>query len=83
MGAIKREMNNGKWFAFAIGYQTLLGYVVGLIVYQIGSLFVSSIEVNIIGVIVALLLVAAIVYLLVRPASKNGGKVAAKASIQA
>lgn len=83
MGAIKREMNNGKWFAFAIGYQTLLGYVVGLIVYQIGSLFVSSIEVNIIGVIVALLLVAAIVYLLVRPAAKNGGKVAAKASIQA
>lgn len=83
MGAIKREMNNGKWFAFAIGYQTLLGYVVGLIVYQIGSLFVSSIEVNIIGVIVALLLVAAIVYLLVRPAPKNGGKVAAKASIQA
>ena len=83
MGAIKREMNNGKWFAFAIGYQTLLGYVVGLIVYQIGSLFVSSIEVNVFGVIVAVLLVAAIVYLMVRPAPKNKGKVAAKASVQA
>lgn len=83
MGAIKREMNNGKWFAFAIGYQTLLGYVVGLIVYQIGSLFVSSIKVNVFGVIVAVLLVAAIVYLLVRPTPKESGKVAAKASIQA
>lgn len=83
MGAIKREMNNGKWFAFAIGYQTLLGYVVGLIVYQIGSLFVSSIEVNVFGVIVAVLLVAAIIYLMVRPVPKNDGKVAAKASIQA
>ncbi len=68
MGAIKREMNNGRWFAFAIGYQTLLGYVAGLIVYQIGSLFVSSIEVNVFGVIVAVLLVAAIIYLMARPA---------------
>ena len=61
-------MNNGRWFAFAIGYQTLLGYVAGLIVYQIGSLFVSSIEVNVFGVIVAVLLVAAIIYLMARPA---------------
>ena len=83
MGAIKREMNNGKWFAFAIGYQTVLAYIVGLIVYQIGSLFVSSIKVNVFGVIVAVLLLAGIVYLIVRPAPKDGGKVAAKASIQA
>ena len=82
MGAIKREMNNGRWFAFAIGYQTLLGYVAGLVVYQLGSLFVSSIEVSVIGVIVALLLVAVIVYLMVRPA-KREVRVSSKASIQA
>ena len=38
MGAIKREMNNTKWFLFAIGYQCLLAYVVSLCIYQIGTL---------------------------------------------
>ena len=38
MGAIKREMNNAKWFWFAIGYQCLLAYVTALCVYQIGTL---------------------------------------------
>ena len=38
MGAIKREMNNIKWFFIAIGYQTLLAYVVSLCIYQIGTL---------------------------------------------
>ena len=42
MGAIKREMNNPKWFWFAIGYQTLLAYVVSLCVYQIGTLITNG-----------------------------------------
>lgn len=38
MGAIKREMNNRKWFWFAIGYQTLFAYIVSLCIYQLGML---------------------------------------------
>ena len=65
MGAIKREMNNAKWFWFAIGYQTLLAYVVSLCVYQIGTLI--TVGTFGIGTIVAFLLVVGFVYLLVRP----------------
>ena len=65
MGAIKREMNNAKWFWFAIGYQTLLAYVVSLCIYQIGTLITAGTFG--IGAIVAFLLVAGFVYLLVRP----------------
>ncbi len=65
MGAIKREMNNAKWFWFAIGYQTLLAYVVSLCIYQIGTLITAGTFG--IGTIVAFLLVAGFVYLLVRP----------------
>ena len=65
MGAIKREMNNAKWFWFAIGYQTLLAYIVALCVYQIGTLVTAGTLG--IGTIVAFLLVAGFVYLLVRP----------------
>ena len=65
MGAIKREMNNAKWFWFAIGYQTLLAYIVALCVYQIGTLVTAGTFG--IGTIVAFLLVAGFVYLLVRP----------------
>ena len=65
MGAIKREMNNAKWFWFAIGYQTLLAYVVSLCVYQIGTLITAgTFE---IGTIVAFLLVIGFIYLLFRP----------------
>ena len=65
MGAIKREMNNAKWFWFAIGYQTLLAYVVSLCIYQIGTLITAGTFG--IGTIVAFILVAGFVYLLVRP----------------
>ena len=65
MGAIKREMNNAKWFWFAIGYQTLLAYVVSLCIYQIGTLITAGTFG--IGTIVAFLLVVGFVYLLVRP----------------
>lgn len=65
MGAIKREMNNIKWFWFAIGYQTLLAYVVSLCVYQIGN-FLTAGTFGI-GTVVALLLVIGFLYLLFRP----------------
>ena len=65
MGAIKREMNNIKWFWFAIGYQTVLAYVVSLCVYQLGTLFVTGAFG--IGTVVAILLVIGFIYLLFRP----------------
>ncbi len=69
MGAIKREMNNAKWFWFAIGYQCLLAYVIGLIIYQIGMLVTGAAF----GVwtVVALLLVLGLLYLLFRPYKKG------------
>lgn len=65
MGAIKREMNNVKWFWFAIGYQTLLAYVVSLCVYQIGT-FITTGTFGI-GAAAAILLIIGFIYLLVRP----------------
>ena len=65
MGAIRREMNNAKWFWFAIGYQTGLAYVVSLCVYQLGILFTAGAFG--IGTVVAVLLLAGFLYLLVRP----------------
>ena len=65
MGAIKREMNNAKWFWFAIGYQCLLAYVVSLCIYQIGSVVTGGAFG--IGTVVAILLVVGFLYLLFRP----------------
>ena len=70
MGAIKREMNNIKWFWFAIGYQTVLAYVVSLCVYQLGNLFTSGVFG--IGTAVAVLLVIGFIYLLFRPYKESG-----------
>lgn len=65
MGAIRREMNNAKWFWFAIGYQTVLAYVVSLCVYQIGTwLTAGSFG---IWTVAAFLLIAGFIYLMVRP----------------
>ncbi len=64
MGAIRREMNSGKWTAFAIGYMCVFAYVVSFIVYQIGSIFMGNM--NIIGVDVAVVLIFVIGYLMFR-----------------
>ena len=65
MGAIKREMNNTKWFLFAIGYQCLLAYVVSLCIYQIGTLVTGG------GfgffTAIAFILIIGFIYLLFRP----------------
>jgi ferrous iron transport protein B len=65
MGAIKREMNNTKWFWIAIGYQTGLAYVVALCIYQIGTLITTGTFQ--VGTVVAFLLVIGFLYLLFRP----------------
>ena len=72
MGAIRREMNSGKWTAFAIGYQTVFAYVISLVVFQIGSLFTGGSF----GfwTAVAFVLAAAVIYLMVRPDSNSGTK---------
>ena len=65
IGAIKREMNSPKWTWFAIGYQCGFAYVVALMINQFGGLFTGN--ANIIGVIAAVIALAAIIYMLVRP----------------
>ena len=69
MGAIKREMNNTKWFWIAIGYQCGFAYVCSLIVYQLGSL-VNGGSFGF-GTIVGLILLIGLIYLLVRPSKES------------
>ncbi len=65
IGAIKREMNNGKWTWFAIGYQCGFAYVVALMINQFGNAFTGSL--NIIGLVAAIAALVLIIYMLVRP----------------
>ena len=65
MGAIKREMNNTKWFWFAIGYQCGFAYLVALVINQIGRLFTGAGFG--VGTVVAFVIIAAFIYLLFRP----------------
>ena len=80
MGAIKREMNNAKWFWFAIGYQCGLAYLVSLCIYQIGTLITTGAFG--IGTVVAFIIVVRFIYLLFRPYKESsslnvGGKAVA------
>ena len=65
IGAIRREMNNRKWTWFAIGYQCLFAYAIGLAVFQIGKVFAGGM--NVIGLVVAVVIVAAMCYQLFKP----------------
>lgn len=65
IGAIRREMNNPKWTWFAIGYQCGFAYAVSLIVYQLGMLVTG--QGNVIGVIAAMMILALLIFMLVRP----------------
>jgi ferrous iron transport protein B len=69
MGAIKREMNNIRWFFTAIGYQCGFAYIVGLCVYQIGNLVTGGGFG--VGTVVAVLLIIGFIYMLVRPYKKS------------
>ncbi|WP_294804642.1 ferrous iron transport protein B [uncultured Gemmiger sp.] len=73
MGAIKREMNNGKWTAIAIGYMCLLAYCAALVVYQIGGLITGEIGFNVFTILAAAL-VALVLYLLFRPNKYENAK---------
>lgn len=77
MGAIKREMNNTKWFWFAIGYQTVLAYLAALVVFQIGTLFEGGGFG--LGTVAALIVIIFFIYLLFRP-NKEEKKSAVKAN---
>ncbi len=65
MGAIKREMNNIKWFWFAIGYQCILAYIAALCIYQIGTWITAGVFGF--GTVAAILLIIGFLYLLLRP----------------
>ncbi len=65
VGAIKREMNNAKWTIFAVSYQCIYAYAVALIIYQFGNAFTNNI--NIVGLIAAVLVLCFIMYMLFRP----------------
>ncbi len=69
MGAIRREMNNGKWTGFAIAYQCVFAYIVSLCIYRIGLLCTGVFS---LWTVVALLLVLGIIYLLFRPYTESG-----------
>jgi ferrous iron transport protein B len=77
IGAIRREMNNARWFWLAIGYQCVLAYVVALCVYQLGMLFQGSFGA---GTVAAFILLAAFLFLLLRPARRDD-RLAAHASL--
>ena len=72
IGAIHREMGSAKWTWIAIGYQCIFAYIVSLIIYQLGTWFATGIFG--LGTIVAIILVAALVYLLVRPNPEDRAK---------
>jgi ferrous iron transport protein B len=80
MGAIKREMNNTKWFWFAIGYQCGFAYLVGLVINQVGNLFAGN--ANVIGLIAAAVIIALGIYMLLRP-YKEADKLTADSRIRA
>ena len=74
IGAIKREMNSAKWTWFAIGYQCGFAYAVSLIIYNVGAIFASNVKVNVIGLIVAIALIALAVYMLFFKRYKEANK---------
>ena len=69
MGAIKREMNNAKWFWFAIGYQCMFAYVISLIVYQIGGIITGEVTFGVFT-IVAIALASFMLFMLFKPKRK-------------
>ena len=77
MGAIKREMNNAKWFFAAIGYQCGIAWVVSLWIYQFAGLAVGEVSFNVFTVL-AIATFIAFLWLLFRP-NKWQGKAAVRA----
>ena len=78
IGAIKREMNSQKWTWFAIAYQCGFAYCIALMINQFGKLFTGN--VNVIGLIAAVAILAGMIYMLVRP-YKEATKLTAKVKV--
>ena len=84
MGAIKREMNNAKWTAFAIGYMCVFAYMISLIVYQLGGLITGAASFSL-WTVAALVLLAGILYLLFRKGyqgEENARRLTSVAAVQ-
>ena len=79
IGAIKREMNSAKWTWFAIGYQCGFAYAIALMINQFGGLFTGN--VNVIGLIFSVAILAGMIYMLVRP-YKEATKLTAKVKVK-
>ena len=79
IGAIKREMNNAKWTCFAILYQCGFAYAIALIITQLGNLFTGN--VNVIGLIFAIALIALMVYMLFIKKYQEASKLTAKVKV--
>ena len=77
-GAIKEEMGTKKWFLIAVGYQLVFSYTIALMIYQFGRVFVLN-EPFGVGTVVALIVLAAYIYLLVRPDKYDPARLRKKA----
>ena len=78
IGAMKREMNNAKWTLFAVGYQCVFAYAVALMINQFGNLLTGNVQV--VGLIFAILVLAFIIFMLVKP-YKESNKLTAKVKV--
>jgi ferrous iron transport protein B len=73
MGAIRREMNNGKWTAFAITYQCVFAYAISLMIYQFGLLFTGAMSgINYLWLVIAFAAAVGILFQLFRPYKESG-----------
>lgn len=79
MGAIKREMNNAKWTWFAIGYQCVFAYAISFMIYQFGGIFTGNL--NVIGLIFAIAVLAFMVYMLFFKKYKEATKLTQKVKV--
>ena len=68
MGAIKREMNDGKWTLFAIGYQCVFAYLTSFVIYQLGMFFSGHAAAYAVGAVISFAIIGAALYLMLRPA---------------
>ena len=68
MGAIKREMNDGKWTLFAIGYQCVFAYLTSFVIYQLGMFFSGHAAAYAVGAVISFAIIGVALYLMLRPA---------------
>lgn len=68
IGAIRREMNNPKWTAFAVAYQCVFAYITAFVIYQLSTLFGGTVTgLGIVGAVISFLVIAVAIWLIARP----------------